>query len=71
MRSGHFKASEEMGQSTITKLLIKFSTPSIISNLVSASYNLVDALFVAQLGAPLAGAVAPVTETSGLNDPKP
>jgi Na+-driven multidrug efflux pump len=55
MRTRHFQAVDTMGTDPITKLLVKFSTPSIIANLVTASYNLVDAIFIGRLGiAPLA-----------------
>lgn len=47
-----------MGGDTVTRLLFKFSTPSIIANLVSASYNLVDSIFIGRLGAASLAAVS-------------
>ncbi len=47
--------SEIMGQGRIASLLLRFSGPAVISNLVQASYNIVDTVFVSRLGlAPLA-----------------
>ncbi len=39
-----------MGRDSIWRLLYRFSGPSIVSMLVSASYNLVDTIFVGRLG---------------------
>lgn len=40
--------TQQLGQESIGKLLIKFSIPSIIGMLVSALYNIVDRIFVGQ-----------------------
>lgn len=45
------RRSDAMGKESVWKLLYRFSGPSIISMLVASSYNLVDAIFVGQLGA--------------------
>ncbi len=37
-----------LGSTSVTKLMLKFSIPSIISMLVSALYNMVDQLFIGQ-----------------------
>jgi len=42
--------SEIMGRDSIWKLLLRFSGPSIISMLVTSSYNIVDTIFVGRLG---------------------
>ncbi|MDW7729905.1 MAG: MATE family efflux transporter [Bacillota bacterium] len=39
-----------MGEESITKLLIRFSVPATISMLVTATYNIVDTIFVGRLG---------------------
>ena len=39
-----------MGQDPVWKLLVRFSTPTIISMMVASSYNIVDAIFVGRLG---------------------
>lgn len=55
MATRRFKAVDSMGTEPITPLLIKFSTPSIVANLVTVSYNMVDSIFIGRLGvAPLA-----------------
>ena len=55
MAAKRSQAVDSMGTDPITRLLIKFSGPSVIANLVTASYNLVDAIFIGRLGtAPLA-----------------
>ncbi len=47
--------SEIMGRGRITSLLLRFSGPAVLANLVQASYNIVDTVFVSRLGlAPLA-----------------
>ena len=47
--------SEIMGQGRVAGLLLRFSGPAILANLVQASYNIVDTAFVGRLGlAPLA-----------------
>jgi putative MATE family efflux protein len=50
MRARGIKLSETMGKDSVNKLLIRFSTPSVISMVVSASYSLVDSIFVGRLG---------------------
>ena len=56
MRVRHFKGTEAMGRDSIWKLLFRFSGPAIIAQVVNASYNLVDAIFIGRLGtAALAG----------------
>ncbi len=39
-----------MGEESITKLLIRFSFPATVSMLVTATYNIVDTIFVGRLG---------------------
>lgn len=50
--------SETMGKGQIWPLLLRFSGPSIVSALVSSSYNLVDAVFVGRLGSEALAALA-------------
>ena len=38
--------NRHLGQEKITKLLVKFSVPCILSLLVSALYNIVDQIFI-------------------------
>jgi len=47
-----------MGQDPIWKLLVRFSTPTIISMMVASSYNIVDAIFVGRLGPEALAALA-------------
>ncbi len=47
-----------MGQGKIWPLLWHFSAPAIIANLVSGSYNIVDAIFVGRLGSAALAALA-------------
>lgn len=42
--------TEVMGKAPIWRLLFRFSGPAIVSMMVAASYNLVDAIFVGRLG---------------------
>jgi len=42
--------TEVMGQAPIWKLLLRFSGPPIVSMVMGASYNVVDAIFVGRLG---------------------
>lgn len=42
--------SSQMGTKSITKLLIQFSVPATTSMLVTATYNIVDTIFVGRLG---------------------
>ena len=55
-RGGH--RSEAMGREPIMKLLLRFSGPAIVSQLVSSSYSLVDSVFIGRLGAEALAAVA-------------
>jgi putative MATE family efflux protein len=47
-----------MGRDSIGRLLFRFSGPAVAANLVGASYNLVDALFVGRLGTEALAALA-------------
>jgi len=47
-----------MGQDPVWKLLVRFSTPTIISMMVASSYNIIDAIFVGRLGAEALAALA-------------
>lgn len=49
-----------MGQAPIWGLLVRFSGPAIMSMVVTASYTLVDAIFVGRLGPEALGALAVV-----------
>lgn len=49
-----------MGEEKIPKVLMKLALPAIIGMLVTAVYNIVDTLFVAQLGTEAIGAVSVV-----------
>jgi putative MATE family efflux protein len=55
---GRSRATEAMGRDKVTRLLFKFSIPSVIANLVSASYNLIDSIFIGKLGAASLAAVS-------------
>ncbi len=50
--------TEIMGKAPVWGLLARFSGPAIISMVVAASYNLVDAIFVGRLGPEALGALA-------------
>lgn len=50
--------SDAMGRESITRLLLRFSGPSIVSMMVTSSYNLVDAIFVGRLGPEALAALA-------------
>ncbi len=50
--------AEVMGNESIWRLLFHFSAPGIVAMLVSASYNLVDAIFVGRLGPEAVAALA-------------
>jgi len=52
------KRTESMGHDPIWSLLFRFSGPGIVSQLIQASYNLVDAIFVGRLGAAALAALA-------------
>ncbi|MFH0847608.1 MAG: MATE family efflux transporter [Chloroflexota bacterium] len=55
MKQAEGHRSEIMGQGRIMGLLLRFSGPAILANLVQASFNIVDTAFVSRLGlAPLA-----------------
>ena len=47
-----------MGRDPVWKLLVRFSTPTIISMMVASSYNIVDAIFVGRLGPDTLAALA-------------
>ena len=47
MKSG---VDEKLGQMPIKKLILSMSAPIVISMLVQSMYNLVDSIFVAQIG---------------------
>lgn len=51
------KRTELMGKAPIPKAIMKIAVPAIIGMLVMAIYNLVDTLFVSQLGTSATGAV--------------
>ena len=50
--------SEAMGRESIERLLLRFSGPAIVSMVVGASYNVVDAIFVGRLGSEALAALA-------------
>ncbi len=50
MRNVPVERIRAMGQESIWKLLVRFSTPTVISMLVASSYNIVDAIFIGRLG---------------------
>jgi len=50
--------SEAMGRDLIWRLLLRFSGPAIVAQMVNASYNLVDAIFVGRLGTEALAALA-------------
>ncbi len=58
MRVRHFQATEAMGRDSIWKLLARFSGPAIVAQVINASYNLVDAIFIGRLGTAALAAVA-------------
>lgn len=58
MQTRRGRMSEVMGRESIGRLLLRFSGPSIISMLVGASYNVVDAIFVGRLGSEALAALA-------------
>lgn len=47
-----------MEQGSVQGLLLRFSGPAIIANVVAASYNIVDAIFIGRLGLAALGAAA-------------
>jgi putative MATE family efflux protein len=49
---------EAMGKDPIWRLLARFSIPAIIAQIVNASYNLIDAIFIGRLGTAALAAVA-------------
>ncbi|MFP3976010.1 MAG: MATE family efflux transporter, partial [Dehalococcoidia bacterium] len=49
---------EAMGRAPIWRLLVRFSGPTILSMVVAASYNIVDAIFVGRLGPEALAALA-------------
>ncbi|MDD5038780.1 MAG: MATE family efflux transporter [Dehalococcoidales bacterium] len=66
MRARNEHRSLIMGQESITKLLLRFSTPAIISSLVSSSYSLIDAIFIGRLGPEALAAVSVAFPLMGL-----
>ena len=42
----HFKGTEAMGKAPIWGLLARFSGPAIVAQIVNASYNLIDTIFI-------------------------
>lgn len=58
MRFGGTGRIEQMGRAPIWRLLIRFAGPTILSMVVAASYNLIDAIFVGRLGTDALGALA-------------
>ena len=59
-------AENELGEAKISKLLLKFSLPCILSLLISALYNIVDQIFIGNselgyLGNTAIGVVFPIT----------
>lgn len=58
MRARGIKLSETMGTDSVNKLLVRFSTPSVISMVISSSYSLVDSIFIGRLGPVALAAIA-------------
>lgn len=58
MRPANAKRIEMMGRAPVWRLLVKFAGPTILSMVVAASYNLIDAIFVGRLGPEALGALA-------------
>jgi len=58
MRARGIKLSETMGTDSINRLLVRFSTPSVISMVISSSYSLVDSIFIGRLGPTALAAIA-------------
>jgi Na+-driven multidrug efflux pump len=50
MRPGGAGRVEAMGRAPVWRLLVRFSGSTILSMIVAASYNIVDAIFVGRLG---------------------
>ena len=46
----HRNDAQRLGEENITRLMIRFSLPSVLAMAVNASYNLVDTIFVGKLG---------------------
>ena len=64
MKVKDIRRSAAMGRGPIERLLLRFSGPAIVSMVVGASYNIVDAIFVGRLGSEALAALAiafPVT----------
>ena len=55
---GRLQRAESMGRDSIWKLLIRFSGPAIVAQIVFASYNLVDGVFAGRLGTSALAALA-------------
>ncbi len=47
-----------MGTEPVNRLLVRFSTPSVISMVISSSYSLVDSIFIGRLGPTALAAIA-------------
>ncbi|QXD24480.1 hypothetical protein F7C95_00810 [Opitutia bacterium ISCC 51] len=45
--------SSRLGETPVLKLIMQMSTPSVVSMMVIAAYNMVDAMFVGHFVAPL------------------
>ncbi len=54
------KRVQAMGEASIWSLLLRFSGPAAISMVVTASYTVVDAIFVGRLGPEALGALTVV-----------
>lgn len=50
VRSDSLDRSKQLGEESIGKLLLKFSIPAIIGMLVNALYNMVDRIFIGNIG---------------------
>ncbi len=55
---GRLQRAEAMGTQSIWKLLLRFSGPAIVSQVVNASYNLVDGIFAGRIGTAALAALA-------------
>ena len=63
MHRGNFRTlsherTEAMGRDPVWGLLFRFSGPAIVAQVVNASYNLVDAIFIGRLGTAALAAIA-------------
>ncbi len=55
---GRLQRTEAMGTDSIWKLLIRFSGPAIVAQVVNASYNLIDGIFAGHIGTAALAALA-------------